>query len=206
MSGTASPTDAQERFPVSPRLAPAARLGLLLLLICSLAAALLLVSPPSSELVGTSNAQVPVISLVGPTQTARAYVRAMNNSGISGNIFFEDDGTRMNVTGVANGFVRERRYFTLVYGVKSKAPGEGGSPCGRDDTLNFEQMLIGEWLPASGTQRTLSTVVPKLTVGLEQIRTVSIRQLTAPLLPDLTQDFPPQAFELRSCGLIRRTN
>lgn len=37
-----------------------ARLGLLVLTICALAAALLLVSPPSSELVGTSKAQVPL--------------------------------------------------------------------------------------------------------------------------------------------------
>lgn len=205
MQGTASPWDAQGDAAVTAGARPARRVLLLLLLICALAAALLIVSPPSSELVGTSDAQVPPISLTGPTRTARAHLVDISGDRIKGTVWFEDDGTRLQVTGSASGFVRERRYFTLVYGVKSQGPREGSNPCGRDDTLNFEQMLIAEWLPASGTQRTLATPVPKLTVGLEQIRTASVRQLTAPLLPDVTQDLPPQAFELRSCGLIKRT-
>lgn len=206
MQRTAVSTDVHGGVDVTGRRASIARVGALLLAISAMAAALLVVSPPSAELVGTGSAQVPPVTLVGPTRTARAHLQDISGDGITGSVNFEDDGTRLQVTGQARGFVRERRYFSLVYGVRSQGPGEGSNPCGRDDTLNFEQMLVAEWLPASGTQRTLATVTPKLTVGLEQIRTVSIRQLTAPLLPDVTQDFPPQAFELRSCGLIKRTN
>jgi hypothetical protein len=194
--------DADGGAAVTGRGRPVVRVGALLLTISAIAAALLVVSPPSAELVATGNAQ----ALVGPTRTAKANLVSISNSGIRGNVWFEDDGTRLEVTGSARGFIPQRRYFTLVYGVKSQAPGEGSNPCGRDDTLNFEQMLVAEWLPAGGRTRTLATPAPKLTVGLEQIRTVSIRQLTAPLLPDVTQDFPPQAFELRSCGLIQPTN
>lgn len=199
MHRTATLTDAERGPSVTGRTAPPRRVGLLLLIIGALAAGLLVASPPSAELVGTGDAQ----ALAGPTRSARAKLVPINNSGIRGTVSFKDDGTRLEVTGSANGFVPQRRYFTLVYGVRSQGPGEGDNPCGRDDTLNFEQMLVAEWLPAGGKTRTLATPAPKLTVGLEQIRTVSIRQLTAPLLPDPAQDLPPQAFELRSCGLIR---
>lgn len=151
----------------------------------------------------------PAMSLDGDGR-GTANLSTINSSGVTGSVSFEDDGTRLYASGTASGFVPERRYFSLVYGVKSAAPGEPGIPCGRDDTLNFEQMLLGEWLPAGATTRNLvmtpsTAPQPKLTVGLEQIRTVSIRQLTAPLLPDVTKDFPPQAFELRACGLIAKT-
>lgn len=140
------------------------------------------------------------------TATASASLVPFNNSGIWANINFEQDPAlpagsgELRVTGKAQNMVPYRQYVTLVYGVNTVATGPNA--CGRDATLNFEQMLVAEWLPISGTNRTLTG--SKFTVNLNQIKTVSVREINPPVLPNVFKDLPPQAFQLRACGLINK--
>lgn len=149
----------------------------------------------------------PGVSPVNPQEvqgtpgTARARLLPFRSSGISGTLNFEQDAIQLRVTGSATGFTPFRQYVSLVYGNKTVATGP--KACGRDDTLNFEQMVLAEWLPVDATTRTLQPV-SKVTVTLDQIKTASIRMVDAPLLPNPFQDLPPQAFVLRACGLIQR--
>jgi hypothetical protein len=102
-------------------------------------------------------------------------------------------------------------------------------PCVDDGTLGFtipddvrgdllfdptamQRMLLGPWrgsgllgLVFGGSTRTLYVTKPTNSlVGtrLNEIKTVSIRQATVPLLPDVTTDLRPQTFTLVACGEI----
>lgn len=60
-------------------------------------------------------------------------------------------------------------------------------------------------LPA-GTSRSLNVSKPTIAplgVHLNEIKTVSIRQATIPLLPNILQDIRPQLFAIRACGEIK---
>ncbi|MGH3692912.1 MAG: hypothetical protein ACRDRX_02725 [Pseudonocardiaceae bacterium] len=57
-----------------------------------------------------------------------------------------------------------------------------------------------------GASRSLNVTKPTaapIGVRLDEIKTVSIRQATIPLLPNILQDIRPQLFAIRACGEIR---
>lgn len=57
-----------------------------------------------------------------------------------------------------------------------------------------------------GASRSLNVTKPTISplgVHLNEIKTVSIRQATIPLLPNILQDIRPQLFAIRACGEIR---
>lgn len=57
-----------------------------------------------------------------------------------------------------------------------------------------------------GASRSLNVTKPTIAplgVHLNEIKTVSIRQATIPLLPNILQDIRPQLFAIRACGEIK---
>lgn len=165
-----------------------------------------------------------------PTTTAVAQLAPVGGSGISGTLYFTDNGPTLSVSGNASGMQLFGQYVSLVYGLNSNADVTGQTPpgpCADDGTLGegiFNQgggsvlfspvattrMLLGAW-PLVGTSRTLPVPWVKPTdspggVGLDEVRTVSIRQPVLPLLPNIFQDIRPQVFNLRACGLIQPTS
>lgn len=76
----------------------------------------------------------------------------------------------------------------------------------------MQRMLLGQWTGSGllgslfgGSTRTLYVTKPTnplLGTRLEEIKTVSIRQATIPLLPNPAADLRPQAFVLVACGEI----
>ncbi|MGH3943300.1 MAG: hypothetical protein ACRDTG_32685 [Pseudonocardiaceae bacterium] len=168
--------------------------------------------------------------------TATAVLNPVNNSGVSGQLFFteSDDGSLLTVAGTANGMQLLGIYVSLVYGLQSNAdvtpPFTGPGPCVDDRTLGVEpapfpggnpgdlifspsatarMFLPSLWSGALGlpvgTSRSLNVTKPTIAplgVRLNEIKTVSIRQATIPLLPNILQDIRPQLFSIRACGEI----
>ena len=109
-------------------------------------------------------------------------------------------------------------------------PFTGPGPCVDDRTLGSEPPPIPSGMPGDlifspsatarmllpslwsgplglpvGTSRSLNVTKPTvapLGVRLNEIKTVSIRQATIPLLPNILQDVRPQLFSIRACGEI----
>lgn len=62
--------------------------------------------------------------------------------------------------------------------------------------------LLGLPVGASRSLNVTKSTVAPLGVHLNEIKTVSIRQATVPLLPNILQDIRPQLFSIRACGEI----
>lgn len=137
-------------------------------------------------------------------RTGSASVPPVVTDGPTGSIQFVDDGVQIYAQGQGSGFDPGRQYVSLVYETNQTT---GPRACAVDpndpNELNFEQMLVGEWLPLDGTERTLRVDQPKTISGLDRWNTVSIREINDGSDPiNVTGFLPAQIFQLRSCGLI----
>lgn len=124
---------------------------------------------------------------------ATANLRPMNDSGISGTITIEDDGTSLTVNGVAQGLdpnnspfnlADETGYASLFYDNASQPNGPTACEPSRVNDLTFPQMLAGFWEDYADGTGTLvdfneDPAVPNRDyVPVKEIGTVSIRDLT----------------------------
>lgn len=160
--------------------------------------------------------------------TATANLLPVGNSGITATLNFVDNGRTLTVTGSARGMSPMGQYISLAYGLNSNADVTGATPpgpCVDDGTLGggpidqvaqgavlfspvaTARMLLGPW-PLLGVNRTAYFSKPVTApngVGLDDVKTVSIRQPVLPLLPNIFLDIRPQIFNIRACGLIVAT-
>lgn len=155
----------------------------------------------------------PSVGSAERTQTLLAVARATANlhpirrSGISAFTTFRDDGITLAVNGMAFGMDPLKAYASLLYDQGSVA--RGPQAClPSDNSLTFNQMVLGYWLPLGSRTRRL-VVVKTGNLGvitdyapLNLVGTVSIRedtQFPAPLpsVPD------PNRFQIRACGKVK---
>jgi hypothetical protein len=122
----------------------------------------------------------------------------VGGSGIQGQLRFTDNGQNLRTysSSPVSGFDPQQTYVTLVYGLRSRGPGQAAPICGRDTSLGFDEMFIGVWSPPGSATRTLDatklhTIFIQVLgtplaqpapagVRLNEIRTVSIRQFNPP--------------------------
>lgn len=156
-------------------------------------------SPAPIPLSGLANNNLVVNPATGTAQLA-----TIKASGITGTLRFADDGNSMTAQGTATGFQPFRQYVSFAYGLNSTAT--GATPCAADGSLNFAQMLVGEWLPIGSASRTLVGVLP--VTRLAYIKTTSIRLLNTTNLTaiNFTNPLAPQLAQLQACGLIVKAN
>lgn len=147
-------------------------------------------------------------------QDGFAILRAQGDSGINGLISFEDNGAANVITGYATGMDPTKVYVSLVYDVNSVPTGQNAClPTPGDNSLSFNQMIVGVWLPIGSSTRTLTVVKtgpdilpqgqgPLAYFALRLAGTVSIRQDTQPGQP-IPAAPAPGRFLLKSCGKVR---
>lgn len=138
------------------------------------------------------------------TASGNAELVAINVGNVTGTIGFVDDGAQLFAFGEAAGFIPGRQYFSLAYRT-AVTTGSGACAVNPNDPndLTFEQMMLGEWLPVGGDERTLRVDQPKASVRLDQVNTASVRIVNEGEQPiDPTRFLPPQIFLLRACGAI----
>ena len=112
-------------------------------------------------------------------------------SGVTGVIFFVDDGTTLTITGTATGLTLGIPYASLIYDKESEDDGpEACEPAIFDpaeEGFILPTMFIGFWIVAPDGTGTLSAINivddatgMRVYVPLDLIGTVSIRDLTVP--------------------------
>jgi len=149
----------------------------------------------------------------------------INRSGIQALIHVEKIGQTQTITGFGTGFDPYKAYVSLFYDAGS--PGSGPCACVPSNpppealqttcktttapAVNFSQMVIGYWLPLTGSSKRELKVLksgaedapaPLAFVSLENIGAISVRADTKlgqplPAAPD------PARFQLRACGKFR---
>ena len=135
----------------------------------------------------------------GPTLTASARLRPVDDSGSGGNVVISDDGSGVTVRGTARGLDPEADggYISLLYDIDSVATGP--EPCVAGLTGNEPGDLTG---PEMGTGGQLvwdvspngrGSLNGTVNVGIDRIRTISIRACDGSC-------GPPNP--LQACGLI----
>ncbi|MGH9839981.1 MAG: hypothetical protein ACREEM_14450 [Blastocatellia bacterium] len=157
-----------------------------------------------------------------------ADLNPINRSGIRALINVKKIGQTETITGFATNMDPHKAYISLFSDAGS--PGSGpcacipsnpapGAPAALQATckttaappVNFNQMVIGYWLPLIGsTTRTLQVLkaggpaepAPQAFVALENIGSVSVREDTQ-LGQPLPAAHDPNRFQLRACGKFR---
>ena len=149
----------------------------------------------------------------------------INRSGIQALIQVEKVGQTQTITGFGIGFDPSKAYVSLFYDAGS--PGSGPCACVPSNpppealqttcktttapAVNFSQMVIGYWLPLTGSsKRELKVLksgaedapVPLAFVSLENIGAISVREDTK-LGQPLSAAPDPARFQLRACGKFR---
>ena len=121
----------------------------------------------------------------GPTQTASAILRTLNNSGVSGRVNLKYDGSELRVTGNATG-LEGPFYISLLYDILSVATGDFacepalGIGAATEDVparLTLAEMGLDGfpqlvWTASFNGRGSLDGVVD---VDLDRVRTISIR-------------------------------
>src|SRR5437867_4414688 len=117
-------------------------------------------------------------ALFAANSLGHARLHQIGGSGITGEVFIADTGTRLRVLGLASGLNPAHSYISLIYGGGS-VPG-GPNACEPDGTLNGPKMVVGLWdvdPDGSGTlvvsNKTGPAYTPVTTAG-----TISIRDIT----------------------------
>ncbi len=125
-----------------------------------------------------------------------ARLHSIEQSGISGQIFFLDTGNPDNglvVSGRATGLDPAGTFITLVYDTGA-APGGPNACLPSNTSLTSSQMFVGVWQVASdGTGTLFEQRTGDAYVGLESIGAVSIRNVQGPI---------PQGAVLAACGNV----
>ncbi len=158
---------------------------------------------------GIAMAALGLTTLVANAQierTGSAMVNPVVANAPTASIQFVDDGVQIYAQGQGSGFLPGRQYVSLVYETRvTTGPGACAVNPNDPNQLNFEQMLVGEWLPLDGTDRTLRVDQPKAISGLDRWNTVSVRVVNDGTDPINLKGFlPAQVFQLRACGLITK--
>jgi len=150
---------------------------------------------------------------------------SINQSGIQALVSIQKVGRTETVTGFATGMDPYKAYVSLFYDAEAQGsgpcactpsnppPAPQAATCQTTDAsaINFNQMMIGYWLPLIGSStRTLQVLkaggadaaVGAAFVEFEKIGAISVREDTQlgtslPSAPD------PARFPLRACGQIR---
>jgi hypothetical protein len=190
------------------------------------------VAPPVSHPLASSPLTAlpaPFASLLAPfapqvgAREGAAALQVINRSGIRALINVQNFGGTNTITGFATGMDPAKAYVSLIYDTGSvpsgpcacvpSAPSPIPDKCPSTNAppLSFSQMVIGYWLPLTGSStRTLQALkfgapdaaVPLAYVPLEMIGTISVREDTqfGSPLPDRPD---PSRFQLRACGKFR---
>ena len=144
---------------------------------------------------------------------AKAELRTLNDSGISGEVEFKADGSELTIEGKAEGMDPAGSYVSLLYDNLSVATGAFACEPGFDnfgniflgatadapgritlaemgvDVLGVGPLLV--WVADDDDERTVNGTVD---VNLDRVRTISIRDL------NINGGFGPMA--VAACGLI----
>jgi len=162
-----------------------------------------------------SFAQSPTPTPATVTEAAANIVplRDANNNPISNVqalVSVVDNGSTLDITGLATGMDPAQQYVSLFYDTNSLTTGLGAclpTPGGPQQT--FSQMVIGIWLPLGSSTRTLkaskfgpaSAPVPLAYLAVKQIGTVSVRLDSQPTVP-VPNAPDPARFQIQSCGRL----
>lgn len=124
---------------------------------------------------------------------------ADGDSRITADLLFVNDGSKLMVTGIAQGMDPTKQYFSLIYDEASASSGPTActpvqpsvSPPPSSNGLTFDQMELDEWQPIGSRTRTLNAERRGVAdVPLTWIGTVSVRRID------------PTATPLMACGEI----
>jgi len=128
---------------------------------------------------------------------------ADGDSGITADLMFIDNGSKLVVTGTAQGMDPTKKYISLIYDEASASSGLNAcipaqptrSPPPDSNGLTFDQMQLGDWQPIGSRTRTLNAERRGVAyVPLSWIGTVSIRRHD--------QTGPQAALPLMACGAV----
>ena len=134
---------------------------------------------------------------------ASANLRQIKRSGVKAFIGFRDEGTTLEVSGIATGLDPDLVYVSFVYNAGSVPKGPTAClPNSASPPLSGSQMLLGYWLPLGSDVRYLVSVKSGPNYApLSNIGTTSVRQDTMPDLP-FPQTPTPARFVLKACGKV----
>ncbi|MDQ6868581.1 MAG: hypothetical protein M3178_09310 [Pseudomonadota bacterium] len=119
-------------------------------------------------------------------------------SGITADVTFHDNGSRLRVTGIAQGMDPMKKYISLIYDPGSKATGANACLPSNPSPLNFDKMQLGDWQPIGSSTRTLDAErLGVAYITLSQFGTVSIRGFVQPVTGG-----PNAALPLQACGKV----
>ena len=136
---------------------------------------------------------IPAIVMASSVTEGESELESFGGSGIEAEFEFVDDGTKLTITGEAEGLTPGVTYVSLIYDTGSTATGP--EACEPSGPALIEKMLIGFWTVDADGDGTLSatnlkneenppTFLPdNIYVPLSQIGTVSIRILQPPFFP-----------------------
>jgi hypothetical protein len=174
---------------------------------------------------GSANAALVGGAAQSSNQEGYCDLNPINRSGIRALIQVEKAGQTQTITGFGIGFDPSKAYVSLFYDAGS--PGSGPCACLPSNpppealqstcktttapAVNFSQMVIGYWLPLTGSSKRELKVLksgaedapaPLAFVSLENIGAISVREDTKPGQP-LPAAPDPVRFQLRACGKFR---
>ncbi len=163
------------------------------------------IDPCPSPNVTTTEAAASIVPLRDANNNAISNVQAL--------VSVIDNGTSLDVTGLATGMDPAQQYVSLFYDTNSLDTTLNAclpTPGGPQQT--FSQMVIGVWLPLGSSTRTLkaskfgppSAPVPLAYLAVNQIGTVSVRLDSTPTTP-VPNAPDPSRFQIQSCGRLQVT-
>lgn len=128
------------------------------------------------------------------------HLHPIKHSGIMARVHMLDTGSALHVIGIAKGLDPNKRYISLIYD-NGSAP-SGPNACEEtNNSLNEQQMFVGEWVPMGNSIRTLSVEKTGASyTPLTTFRTMSVRVDEGSSIQD-----PKKRFVLQACGLVHKS-